>query len=232
MPNLKVSIIEKVKLASGKWTNLPVRIPKFKPNGKGLYLKDCRKGNFYLLWRESGQRKYHPVHGPLRDAITAKEQKELFLASIARGLHVEDPMTSKTRLTIARGIDEFLSNLTGHGNTVPLYASNLLQFQAWNTQNARYKKTYLDQIDRQHIFAFKKWCQEQGGKNGKPNDELTAVWKCTFLYALYRRALLTELMFDYGVGVSTVNSYVVKRIDSDFFEDEGVPEATSETVTK
>jgi hypothetical protein len=31
---------------------------------------------------------------------------------------------------------------------------------------------------------------------------------------------LAELMFDYGVGVSTLNSYVVKRIDSDFFEDE------------
>ena len=31
---------------------------------------------------------------------------------------------------------------------------------------------------------------------------------------------LAELMFDYGIGVSTANSYVVKRIDSDFFEDE------------
>jgi restriction system protein len=45
-------------------------------------------------------------------------------------------------------------------------------------------------------------------------------------------ARLTELMFDYGVGVSTVNSYVVKRIDSDFFEDEIVPEAASETETE
>src|SRR5450755_3539805 len=33
-------------------------------------------------------------------------------------------------------------------------------------------------------------------------------------------ARLTELMFDYGVGVSTLNSYEVKRIDSDFFEDD------------
>ena len=33
---------------------------------------------------------------------------------------------------------------------------------------------------------------------------------------------LSKLMFDYGVGVATVNSYVVKRIDSDFFEDEVV----------
>jgi restriction system protein len=31
---------------------------------------------------------------------------------------------------------------------------------------------------------------------------------------------LAELMFEYGVGVSTVNSYAIKRIDSDFFEDE------------
>ena len=31
---------------------------------------------------------------------------------------------------------------------------------------------------------------------------------------------LAELMFEYGVGVSTVSSYVVKRIDSDFFEDD------------
>lgn len=31
---------------------------------------------------------------------------------------------------------------------------------------------------------------------------------------------LAELMFDYEIGVSTANSYVVKRVDSDFFEDE------------
>lgn len=34
-------------------------------------------------------------------------------------------------------------------------------------------------------------------------------------------AQLVELMFDHGVGVSNANSYVIKRIDSDFFEEEG-----------
>ncbi len=34
---------------------------------------------------------------------------------------------------------------------------------------------------------------------------------------------LAELMFDYGVGVSTVNNYEVKRIDSDFFSEEEEP---------
>lgn len=33
---------------------------------------------------------------------------------------------------------------------------------------------------------------------------------------------LAELMFEYGVGVSTVNSYAVKKIDSDFFEEDEV----------
>lgn len=40
---------------------------------------------------------------------------------------------------------------------------------------------------------------------------------------------LAELMFEYGVGVSTVNSYDVKRIDSDFFNaDEGLGSSVEE----
>lgn len=132
-----------------------------------------------MLWREGGQRRYHPVRGALKDAIKSKEQKELYLASIAKGLHVEDPSVGNNRLTIAAGIDEYLSVLTGRGNTVPLHTFALRQFQEWNAKHARHKKVYLDAIDRQHILAFKKWAMEQGdGKNGQPNDEVTAVWKC------------------------------------------------------
>jgi restriction system protein len=40
-------------------------------------------------------------------------------------------------------------------------------------------------------------------------------------------AQLAELMFEYGVGVATLNSYAVKRIDSDFFEDDAVAEAAA-----
>ena len=42
---------------------------------------------------------------------------------------------------------------------------------------------------------------------------------------------LAELMFDYEVGISTESTYVVKRIDSDFFEDEGGTDATTDEVT-
>src|SRR5437870_9053825 len=45
-------------------------------------------------------------------------------------------------------------------------------------------------------------------------------------------AQLAELMFDYGVGVSTVNSYAVKRIDSDFFSEEDEPLGLAEKAGK
>jgi hypothetical protein len=95
MAHLKVSITEKVKV-NGKWTNQPVETPKPKPNGKGFYLKDRRNGKFLLVWREDGQKKYSDCILTLPEAIRAKEQKELYLASIANGLKVEDPSDGKT----------------------------------------------------------------------------------------------------------------------------------------
>lgn len=171
MANLKVSIIEKVKLG-GAWTNVPVKIPTGKPRNGGLYLKDQREGKFYLLWREGGRRIYHPVEGPLETAVRAKEQKEKYLASVAAGLKVEDPAGAGPRLAVGQGIADFLSSLSGRGNTVATYTQNLRQFQSWNSQH-RNRKTYLDQIDRHHIFAFRKWLEDEVG-----NDEYTAVWKC------------------------------------------------------
>ncbi len=42
---------------------------------------------------------------------------------------------------------------------------------------------------------------------------------------------LAELMFEYGIGVATVNTYAIKRIDSDFFEEEP-PVVLDETAAK
>jgi hypothetical protein len=138
--NLKVSIIEKVRIAKGMWENRPVEIPKPKPNGKGLYLKDQREGKFYLVWREGKRKQYEPVHGRLSDAIQKRERKELYLASVAKGLRVEDPTATSSRLTIAAAINDYLSILTGRGNTVALHTFSLRQFEEWNTKHARNKK--------------------------------------------------------------------------------------------
>ena len=43
---------------------------------------------------------------------------------------------------------------------------------------------------------------------------------------------LAELMFEYGVGVQTESTSVVKRMDSDFFEDEGGGDTASEAAAK
>ncbi len=138
-------------------------------------MKDCRDGKFLLVWREGGQKKYSDYILTLPEAIRAKEQKELYLASLAKGLKVEDPSEGKTRLTIAVAIDEFLGNLTGRGNTGSLYVQNLRQFQHWNSVIAKAKKTFVDQIDRNHIMAFKKFLETDVDVH---NDEYTAAWKC------------------------------------------------------
>jgi restriction system protein len=43
---------------------------------------------------------------------------------------------------------------------------------------------------------------------------------------------LAHFMFDYEVGISTESTYVVKRIDNDFFDDDGGTDATEDEVAK
>ena len=43
---------------------------------------------------------------------------------------------------------------------------------------------------------------------------------------------VAELMFEYGVGVSTESTYIVKRIDNDFFEDEGGGDSVADPIAK
>jgi restriction system protein len=45
-------------------------------------------------------------------------------------------------------------------------------------------------------------------------------------------AHVAELMFEYGVGVSTESTYVVKRIDNDFFVDDAGDSAVAEFSVK
>lgn len=172
MANLKVSIIEKIKVGKD-WDTVPVPVPEEKPNGKGLYLKDRRDGKFHLVWREGGTKRYSSLILSLPDALREKKQKELYLASLANGLDVNDPIGGRTRLTVDDAIDEFLNGLTGRGNTVPTYQQNLRQFQTWNSSKPYARKIYVDQIDRQHMMAFKKHLEADVG-----NDAYTAVWKC------------------------------------------------------
>jgi hypothetical protein len=128
-----------------------------------------------LLWREGGQTRYSRYIPTLPEAIRAKEQKELYLAGLANGLKVEDPTEGKIRLTVDAAVDEFLNGLTGRGNTVPTCTQNLRQFQHWNSSIATAKKTFLDQIDRPHIMAFKTYLESDPTIQ---NGQYTAAWNC------------------------------------------------------
>jgi integrase len=156
--------------SNGKTDLVRVDSPRLqtKYNVPTLYLKDKRRGKFRLVWHEGSQKKYSADYIPtLEEAVRQKKLKQLYLANIAAGIKAEDPSTQGTRLTVANAIDMFLNELTGRGNTVDLYTHNLNQFQTWTT------KTYVDQIDRAHILAFKKYLETSVG-----NEEYTAVWKC------------------------------------------------------
>ncbi len=181
MANLKVSIIERIKTADGTWTTKPVR-PKLRPDG-GLYLRDDREGKFLLTWREGSQRRYSDVIMTMREALAQKKQKELYLASIANGLVVEDPTDGKVRLTVAAAINQFLDELTGADKTSTAYTYSLRQFEQWN-QTARTKKTYVDQIDRPHLMLFKKFLETEIG-----NDQFTSAWKCVRVNKMIKTAL-------------------------------------------
>ena len=186
MANLKVSIVERIKTEDGKWTTKSVPTPKLRPDGKGLYLKDDRDGKFLLVWREGSTKKYSEYILTMRDALRQRAQKEQYLKSLAQGLHVEDPTSGKVRLTITDAIDGFLADLTGHGNTVQQYTRNLRQFEKWNHETAKTRKTYVDQIDRAHIFAFKRYLESEEG-NG--NEEYTSCWKCIHVNKLVKVTL-------------------------------------------
>jgi integrase len=183
MANLKVSIIERLKL-DGKWVTKSVPAPKSRPGAKGLYMKDDRESIFMIIWREGSAKKYSPYITTLREALRQKSQKEAYLASVAQGLHVEDPTSGKVRLTISAAIDGFLADLTGHGNTVQQYTRNLRQFEKWNHETAKSRKTYVDQIDRAHIFAFKRYLESEIG-----NEDYTACWKCVHVNKLVKVTL-------------------------------------------
>ncbi len=167
---MRVRLIERKKIGN-KWTIVSVPLPKLKPNKK-VYLRDDREGKFLLVWVEAKKKRYSETFAHLSDALRALELKQSYLDAIEKGIVANDPMDEPEKLTVGSGIDEFLKNLTGRGNTVSLYTHALRQFEGWNDKQ-RNRKKLLEQIDRPHIMAFKRFLEQEIG-----NDEFTAAWKC------------------------------------------------------
>jgi hypothetical protein len=169
MSNRRVSIIERVK-RNGKWGwgdkwELPVRFT----------LKEgSRQGKFYILWYRANQKQFTPVPPAkeeklpdLSGALRIAKIKQRHLEDAADGLQRPDPLKPVNRATIQEAVQKFVTQieLTKDPLTYKVYEQNLRQYLEWTNL------TYVDQIDKDHLFEFRKHVVDGG------NESLTADWK-------------------------------------------------------
>jgi len=179
--NRKVSVIERIK-QNGKWIwgdkwRLPVKFS----------LKEgSRQGKFYVIWYSGDRKMQTPVPPPkgeplayFEDAVKLAKIKQRHLEDEADGLKRPDPILPETRATIKAAVERFVSHieLTKNPLTHKLYEQNLRQFCEWTDL------TYVDEIDRDHLFKFRKYLMGAG------NQRLTADWKLMRINKMVKLAL-------------------------------------------
>lgn len=175
MPNRAVSIYERIK-KNGKNSWLRVEIPQRKPTTGGLYLKDDKRGDFYISWYEGARKRFKKVKFPrLSSAIAALEGKAWELVHPER---VKDEIPDDERLTIAGGVYRYLEQMAGSNFTIKEHRHALEEFQRWTST------TFVENITRAELLRFKDYLQRT-----RKNDELTAVWKIIRINKFYKWAM-------------------------------------------
>ena len=188
MANRKVSIIERVK-RNGKWVwgekwELPIKFT----------LKEgSRHGKFYVLWYRGPDKVLTPVpalkHEKLPDlsgALRLAKIKQRHLEDEADGFKRPDPIKPESRITVHEAVQTFVTQveLTKDALTHKLYEQNLREYSEWT------KLTYVDEIDKNHLFEYRKHLMDGG------NERLTADWKLLRINKMVK----TTLKLDHGRG--------------------------------
>ena len=188
MANRKVSIIERVK-RNGRWVwgekwELPIKFT----------LKEgSRHGKFYVLWYRGPDKVLTPVpalkHEKLPDlkgALYLAKIKQRHLEDEADGLKRPDPIKAEDRITIQEAVQKFVNQveLTRHSLTYKMYEQNLREYSEWT------KLTYVDEIDKDHLFTYRKHLMDGS------NQRLTADWKLLRINKMVK----TILKLDHGKG--------------------------------
>jgi len=188
MSNRKVSIIERVK-RSGKWSwgkkwDLPAKFT----------LKEgSRQGKFYLLWYQGNDKQFTPVAAVKREklpdleaALRLAKMKQRHLEDAADGLDRPDPIKPLNRVKIQEAVQKFVTQieLTQNPLTHKVYEQNLREYSEWT------KLTYVDQIDKNHLFEYRKHVMDGG------NGRLTADWKLLRINKMVK----VTLRLDHGKG--------------------------------
>jgi integrase len=165
MANTTVSIRERSKTADGRWRwSAKISIPE----GKLKPAEAERRGSFYLVWTENGKKKETKVKAKtFESALKAARAKERHLEDDADGFKRPDPLQPNQRKTTADSIERYLERveISQDPQTLKAYRQTLRQFESWTTF------TYMDEINHDHVLAFRKHAESKG------NSRLTADWK-------------------------------------------------------
>jgi integrase len=165
MANTTVSIRQRNKTADGRWKwspKIPIPVGKLKPS------EAQRQGKFYLVWTEKGKKRESKVRvRTFEAAAKAARTKERHLEDNADGFNRPDPLQPHDRKAIGDSIEHYLQRVetSQDSQTLKAYRQSLRQFQRWTT------RTYMDEIDHDHVMAFRKDAESKG------NSRLTADWK-------------------------------------------------------
>lgn len=188
MSNRKVSIIERVK-RNGKWVwgekwDIPLNLTA---------REKSRRGKFYIIWYRGNQKVFVPVPTlkeealpELKAALLQAKIKQRHLEDAADGLDRPDPITPVNRVTLREAVQKFTTQieLTKDPLTYKVYEQNLREYSEWT------KLTYVDQIDKDHLFEYRKHLTDGG------NEGLTADWKLLRINKMVK----VTLKLDHGKG--------------------------------
>jgi hypothetical protein len=148
-----VTLLKQVKL-DGVWKRYPVvlnRNGSIKPDyvlvaGKPMHAAD---GNYVLDWYEGGKRMRQSVGKDAADALLQRDRKVAELTAASNGLVVQngDP----TKHLLADAAESYLADIKAHksSKTLSAYTTALRYFRE------SCKKTYVEDIDRRDLLAFK-----------------------------------------------------------------------------
>jgi hypothetical protein len=180
MANTTVSIRERIKTPDGHWHWSP-KIPT--PQGKLSPSEAGRKGIFYLVWTENGEKHEQLVEERrFEGAVKAARAKERHLEDLADGFSHPDPLKVAERKTIADAIERRIQSIeiSRSADTLKAHRQALRQFEAWSERQYPQRK-FVDEIDHDQVMQFRNWAVKSGNekKNSKKkgNDLLTANWK-------------------------------------------------------
>jgi hypothetical protein len=172
---IAVTIYERVKTA-GKWTILPVGVPKLSKVGT-LFLKDDRQGRFRISWYENRKKQWMTIRSQVKnsrelpmlsDALRLAESKAWYLNN-RKAHRVSDPTTTPDRLTLSDHIRRYLAEKSGCAKTLSAHRLALTEFQAWAQ-----KIQYVDEITKPLLRKFFEYLVDDDEDDGT-NTPFTAA---------------------------------------------------------